>query len=115
MQWTLCIELQGERLCIAVPMYRPAGWPFDKRLPVPDHPDPYPWRGGWIKTPRDDPWSRDLSALATIDSLVSEINDSELQQSLQNAVNTARETIQRSLPAGFEINVESPEDAAEAY
>jgi hypothetical protein len=113
-QWSLCIEFPpGETHCFAVPALRPAGWPFENRLPV-RVPDPYPW-DGWIKTPGHDTWSRDLSALATIDSVVADINDAELQQSLQNAVNTARETIQRSLPAGFDINVESPNDAAEAY
>lgn len=108
-RYRVCFDLNGSEVCIWVPSYRPAGWPFPNR-PTPD-PDPYPWK---ITVDRDDrPWARDLSILATIDSHMMNIKDEDVRQSLENGLSTALEAVQRSLPTGFEIHVESAKSKAE--
>ncbi len=111
-KYRVCVSLpNGPEFCIWIPDL-PANWPIAK-VPKPE-PDPWPWKFTMDGTSQR--WAQDLSVLATIDSLIAEVDDQDLRQSLQEAVIRGREALQRGLPEGFRINVDdSDATSAEAY
>ncbi len=93
-----CFELNGETICINVPILV-RKWPW----PDPD-PDPPPWID-WISREREpdpSPW-RDLTILATISELTRFVRDEAVSATIREAVAGSIANVKDRLPEGFDI------------
>jgi hypothetical protein len=93
-----CFELDGEKICIDIPvLVRKWPWPD----PDPDPPDWIDWIGREGE-PNPSPW-RDLTIVATISELTRYVRDEAVAATLRDAVANGVETVRRGLPKGLEI------------
>jgi hypothetical protein len=97
----LCLTIEGKKMCVEIP------YAFIEQFgpPHPDN-DPLSKLANWIITedPNPQPWKTDLPILATIDHLVSLLNEDKVQRRLGEAVEEAARQVASGLPPGVQLD-----------
>ena len=103
MQHQICFKVNGEVICIPIPVLI---GPFK---PIPD-PDPGPIREiieNWIETrgPTPGPWKTDLPIIATVEALAELAESRELTEALTDITRTYADKIGDQLPEGATLEI----------